>query len=248
MTQYLISFDDGAMSFPEEDLPEVTKAAHEVVVEAQAAGVWVFGGASWPPTGWSPTARTRRPRRSSAGSRLLRCPHAQRRWSGRPRSRSPAAVRRRYGSSCPTRPSDRVGTRGARTDSPGYTRVLTLDRRKAVGYVVYSRRLIGTGQGMRQIPSVADGLLRGTAAGDEVALEVGSRRGLRGWRMTASGPSRSGHQRVSTPRAENAGSAAAPTGSRTERSPAVSTRSTWARVTSSRSIACPRRPSRWPDA
>ena len=44
MTQYLISFDDGAMSFPEEDLPEVTKAAHEVVVEAQAAGVWVFGG------------------------------------------------------------------------------------------------------------------------------------------------------------------------------------------------------------
>jgi hypothetical protein len=44
MTQYLISFDDGAMSFPEEDLLEVTKAAHEVVVEAQAAGVWVFGG------------------------------------------------------------------------------------------------------------------------------------------------------------------------------------------------------------
>ena len=44
MTQYLISFDDGAMSFPEEDLSEVTKAAHEVVVEARAAGVWVFGG------------------------------------------------------------------------------------------------------------------------------------------------------------------------------------------------------------
>jgi len=44
MTQYLISFDVGAMSFPEEDLPEVTKAAHEVVVAAQAAGVWVFGG------------------------------------------------------------------------------------------------------------------------------------------------------------------------------------------------------------
>ena len=44
MTQYLISFDGGAMSFPEEDLPEVTKAAHEVVVEARAAGVWVFGG------------------------------------------------------------------------------------------------------------------------------------------------------------------------------------------------------------
>ena len=44
MTRYLISFDDGAMTFPEEDLPEVDKAAHEVVQEAQNAGVWVFGG------------------------------------------------------------------------------------------------------------------------------------------------------------------------------------------------------------
>ena len=46
MTQYLISFDDGAMTFPEEDLPDVAKAAHEVVQEAKAAGVWVFGGAN----------------------------------------------------------------------------------------------------------------------------------------------------------------------------------------------------------
>jgi len=44
MTQYLISFDDGAMTFPEEELPDVAKAAHEVVEEAQNAGVWVFGG------------------------------------------------------------------------------------------------------------------------------------------------------------------------------------------------------------
>jgi len=44
MTRYLISFDDGAMTFPEEDLPDVAKAAHEVVREAQDAGVWVFGG------------------------------------------------------------------------------------------------------------------------------------------------------------------------------------------------------------
>lgn len=44
MTRYLISFDDGAMNFPEEDLPEVGEAAHKVVFEAQAAGVWVFGG------------------------------------------------------------------------------------------------------------------------------------------------------------------------------------------------------------
>jgi hypothetical protein len=44
MTRYLISFDDGAMDFPDEDLGDVDRAAHAVVREAQAAGVWVFGG------------------------------------------------------------------------------------------------------------------------------------------------------------------------------------------------------------
>ena len=43
MTRYLISFDDGAMTFPDEDLPDVAEAAHAVVREAKAAGVWVFG-------------------------------------------------------------------------------------------------------------------------------------------------------------------------------------------------------------
>ena len=43
MTRYLISFDDGAMTFPEEELPDVAKAAHKVVQEAQDARVWVFG-------------------------------------------------------------------------------------------------------------------------------------------------------------------------------------------------------------
>jgi hypothetical protein len=42
MTQYLISFDDGAMTFPEEDLPDVAKAAHEVAREAREAGVWLY--------------------------------------------------------------------------------------------------------------------------------------------------------------------------------------------------------------
>jgi hypothetical protein len=42
MTRYLISFDDGWMDFPEEDLPDVTKAALAVVHEAMDAGVWVF--------------------------------------------------------------------------------------------------------------------------------------------------------------------------------------------------------------
>jgi hypothetical protein len=44
MTRYLISFDDGAMTFPDEDLADVDKAAHEVVRQAQDAGVWIFGG------------------------------------------------------------------------------------------------------------------------------------------------------------------------------------------------------------
>jgi hypothetical protein len=44
MTRYLISFDDGAMTFPREEMPDVAKAAHAVVEEARNAGVWVFGG------------------------------------------------------------------------------------------------------------------------------------------------------------------------------------------------------------
>jgi hypothetical protein len=44
MTRYLISFDVGAMTFPEEELPAVADAAHAVLEEAKRAGVWVFGG------------------------------------------------------------------------------------------------------------------------------------------------------------------------------------------------------------
>jgi len=42
--RYLISFDDGTMTIPDEDVPEVAAAAHAVVREAREAGVWVFGG------------------------------------------------------------------------------------------------------------------------------------------------------------------------------------------------------------
>jgi hypothetical protein len=49
MTRYLISFDDGAMTFPEEELPDVAEAAHAVVQEAMDTGVWVFGGGLFPP-------------------------------------------------------------------------------------------------------------------------------------------------------------------------------------------------------
>jgi hypothetical protein len=44
MTRYLISFDDGAMTFPAAELPAVADASHKVVEEAKIAGVWVFGG------------------------------------------------------------------------------------------------------------------------------------------------------------------------------------------------------------
>ena len=45
MTRYLISFDAGAMNhIPDEDWPDVGKAAHAVIQEAVNEGVWVFGG------------------------------------------------------------------------------------------------------------------------------------------------------------------------------------------------------------
>ena len=44
MTRYLISFDEGAMTFPEEETPAVTDTVHAVVEEAKAAGVWVTAG------------------------------------------------------------------------------------------------------------------------------------------------------------------------------------------------------------
>ena len=45
MTRYLISFDSHAMDhIPDEEMPAVAKASHEVVQEALNARVWVFGG------------------------------------------------------------------------------------------------------------------------------------------------------------------------------------------------------------
>jgi hypothetical protein len=45
MTRYLISFDAHAMDHvADEDMPDVSRAAHAVVQEAMDAGVWVFGG------------------------------------------------------------------------------------------------------------------------------------------------------------------------------------------------------------
>lgn len=44
MTRYLISFDDGTMIIPADDLEAVGEAAHAVVQAAKEAGVWIFGG------------------------------------------------------------------------------------------------------------------------------------------------------------------------------------------------------------
>jgi hypothetical protein len=44
MTRYLISFPSEAMVVTDEDLPAVAAAAHAVIAEAKAAGVYVFGG------------------------------------------------------------------------------------------------------------------------------------------------------------------------------------------------------------
>jgi hypothetical protein len=45
MHRYLISFDDGSMDhISEGELPSVGEAAREVVREAKATGVWIFGG------------------------------------------------------------------------------------------------------------------------------------------------------------------------------------------------------------
>ena len=44
MTKYLISFPSEAMVVTAEELPAVSDAAHAVIEDAKAAGVYVFGG------------------------------------------------------------------------------------------------------------------------------------------------------------------------------------------------------------
>lgn len=44
MSKFLISFPAAAMKVPAEDMPAISEASHEVIREAKAAGVYVFGG------------------------------------------------------------------------------------------------------------------------------------------------------------------------------------------------------------
>lgn len=56
MPRYLISFDDGAMDhIAEDETTAVADAAHEVVREAQDAGVFVFAGGVYANDEVSPT-------------------------------------------------------------------------------------------------------------------------------------------------------------------------------------------------
>jgi hypothetical protein len=62
ITRYLISFDAHAVDhIPNDEMPAVARAAHEVVEEAMNAGVWVFGA------GRKPESEHRGPRRDGHG-------------------------------------------------------------------------------------------------------------------------------------------------------------------------------------
>ena len=56
MPQYLISFNDGDMTFPESDLPAVANAARAVVQQAKDEGVFVFAGGLGDPSSASSVA------------------------------------------------------------------------------------------------------------------------------------------------------------------------------------------------
>jgi hypothetical protein len=44
MSKFLISFAEGAMNIPDEEVAAVVQEAHAIVQEAKDAGLWVFGG------------------------------------------------------------------------------------------------------------------------------------------------------------------------------------------------------------
>jgi hypothetical protein len=44
MTKFLVSFPASAMDVPAEDMAAVSQASREVIREAKAAGIYVFGG------------------------------------------------------------------------------------------------------------------------------------------------------------------------------------------------------------
>jgi hypothetical protein len=113
MTQYLISFEKGAMDhIPEEDFPDVGKAAHAVVQEAKDAGVFLFaGGLSYDDgdvehavvatDGIVTDGPYPESKELIGGVMIVDDPPGRRPSSGPQRTRSPAAANKTSASSCP---------------------------------------------------------------------------------------------------------------------------------------------------
>jgi hypothetical protein len=110
MPRYLISFEAHAMDhIPDDEMPAVAEAAHEVVDEAMNAGVWVFGGglehqkASVVATDGTVTDGPYP--EALGGFCVVDVPSREEALPWLPSTPSPAAARRRSAGSCPTRPS-----------------------------------------------------------------------------------------------------------------------------------------------
>jgi hypothetical protein len=137
MPRYLISFDAHAMDhIPDDDMPAVAKASHEVVEEALNAGVWVFGGglenqkASIVATDGTVTDGPYP--EAIGGFCVVDVPSREDALAWLPRTPAPVAARKKSGSSCPTRP---WGTNRARRPSRrGDHSHMCLDRMPAVGF------------------------------------------------------------------------------------------------------------------
>jgi len=127
MTRYLISFPTGAMDhIPDEAGPEVARAAHAVIHEAKDAGVFLFAGGLEEDvepvmvTGDGTVTAGTYPQTKElwGGLTIIDVPTREAASSGPPRSRPPAAVRKRSGSSCSTRSSERSAPRANKTLGP----------------------------------------------------------------------------------------------------------------------------------
>ena len=123
MAQYLISFNDGDMTFPDEDLPAVAMDARAVVQKAKDAGVFVFAGGLGDPREASVVATdgivTDGPKLATkdfiGGFTVVDGPPGRRLLSGLQRSRLPVGVPKRFANSCQPLPADsRVAFEGRR--------------------------------------------------------------------------------------------------------------------------------------
>lgn len=124
MPRYLISFDEDSMDhIPGEDWPAVGEAAHAVVREAKAAGVWIFGGgvqrqqSSIVATDGTVTDEPVPETKSVIGGFSIIEVRAGRRSRGQPESAKRVGTRKRSARSCSTRSHGLVGSLRRRSSS-----------------------------------------------------------------------------------------------------------------------------------